>query len=418
MLNGNGPRVLVTDAHSTSSLAVVRSLGSRGSAVTVAAEEGRCNLAMYSRYVQRSIRCAEAERQPLVFADQIAHELESGYDLLIPTTDTTVTIFRHGRDRFERLVRLALPGNDALDAALDKLLTVRVASQNDVNVPCTHRYLTLAELEAAAGHLKYPCVVKPRFSRQWDGVGPLTRGAVRYATSASSLQDIYLSAPQDPSSLLVQEMVSGVGVGVFVVADHGRPLAVFVHRRLREADPTGGRASLAESIAPDQRLVAPALRLISALKWHGVAMAEFKDPGADRSPVLMEINGRFWGSLPLGVAAGVDFPGMLVDLLLKRPVVIPRSYRIGLRCRHLKSDLSYLAAVLKGRPTYWSGAFPGPLSALAAITPWPGRWRSYNFRLTDPLPALREAGDFLTREARSLAARRKKSRGTRLPDLP
>jgi predicted ATP-grasp superfamily ATP-dependent carboligase len=410
--------VLVTDAHSTSALAVVRSLGARNVAVTVAGEKGRCNLAAYSRYTRRSILCAHAERQPLVFADQIARELESGYDLLIPTTDTTVTILRHLRERFERLVRIALPPNDALDTALDKLRTVIIASQNDVNVPRTFSCRTAAEIEDAARHLSYPCVVKPRFSRQWNDGAPLTRGTVRYATSAASLLAICREAPLEPPSLLVQELVSGTGLGVFVLADGGRPLAVFAHRRLREADPTGGRASLAESIAPDQRVVAPALRLISALGWHGVAMAEFKDPGDQQPPVLMEINGRFWGSLPLGIAAGIDFPSMLVDLLLGRAVSVRRSYRVGLRCRHLKGDLSYLAAALKGRPAYWTGAFPGPLAALAEIAPFPGRWRAYNFRMADPLPALYEAADFLKREMRSMVTRHNRTAGAHLLDLP
>ena len=418
MVSRQVPRVLVVDAHTTSALAVVRSLGSRGLAVSVAGEEGRCNLAAYSRYARRSILCAQAERQPLVFADQLARELESGYDLLIPTSDTTVTLLRHDRERFERLVRIALPSNDSLDAALDKQVTATVAAEHGVSIPRTVSYATLRELEGAAPGLSYPCVVKPRFSRQWNGAGPLTRGTVRYASSPAALIDIYRTASQEPGSLLVQEFVPGTGTGVFVLADRGRPLAVFVHRRLREADPTGGRASLAESIAPDDRVVAPALRLISALGWHGVAMAEFKDPGNERPPVLMEINGRFWGSLPLAIAAGLDFPAMLVDLLLERPVVAPPAYQVGVRCRHLRGDLSYLAAALKGRPAAWKGDFPSRFAALAAIAPWPGRWRPYNFRLADPLPAVREAMDFVSRETQSVTTRRKRTRGTEVPHLP
>ena len=37
-------------------------------------------------------------------------------------------------------------------------------------------------------------------------------------------------------------------------------------------------------------------------------MVEFKHDERDGVPKLMEINGRFWGSLQLAIDAGVDFP--------------------------------------------------------------------------------------------------------------
>jgi predicted ATP-grasp superfamily ATP-dependent carboligase len=408
VLNGSPIRVLVTDAHTTTALAVVRSLGAAGMDVTIVGEHGRFNLAAHSRYARRVVTCAPAEEEPLAYVDQIVRDLErSPVDLLIPLSDTTVTIFRHFRARVEKLARLALPSDGALEAALDKQRTVAVAKEYGVIAPGTRAFGSLAALEEAAPSLTYPCVVKPRYSRQWDGSGAVIRGTVRYAASPASLREIYRAARQGPEFLLVQELVQGTGLGVFVLADEGRPLAVFAHRRVREANPTGGRASLAESIALDDRIAGPALRLFEALRWTGVGMLEFKDPGPGQPPVIMEINGRFWGSLPLAIAAGVDFPLMLVRLLLGQEVPQPGPYTVGVRCRHLKGDLSYLTGALKGRPRGWLGPFPSRLSAIAAVVPWPGRWRAYNFRVTDPIPGLREAGDFLLKEARALTARRR-----------
>lgn len=37
-------------------------------------------------------------------------------------------------------------------------------------------------------------------------------------------------------------------------------------------------------------------------------------------PVIFEINPRFSGGIPLTIAAGADFPRLLVDLTLGRPV--------------------------------------------------------------------------------------------------
>lgn len=408
----DGPRVLVTDAHSTSALGVVRSLGAQRMRVTVAGEEGRFNLAAHSRYIARAITCAPAEERPLQFADRIGEELQANrYDLLIPVTDTSVTIISRQRERFDALTTVALPPEPALRAALDKGLTVKVAEENGVAVPRTWRFDSMAALEVAARDLSYPCVVKPRFSRCWDGVGKIVRGSVHYATSPEALLRVYRERPHAPDLFLVQELVTGTGTGVFVLADHGTPVALFAHKRLRESSPTGGRASLAESLPLDARLVEPATRILKALAWHGVAMVEFKDPGEPHPPVLMEVNGRFWGSLPLALAAGVDFPALLASLIFRGSASAPHTYAVGVRCRHLKGDLGHLAAVLKGRPKEWTGPFPGRLETIAAMTPWPGRWRPYNFRLSDPLPALLESWHVLAEDVAAVArlARRKAS---------
>src|SRR5690606_23728063 len=46
--------------------------------------------------------------------------------------------------------------------------------------------------------------------------------------------------------------------------------------------------------------------------WKGVAMIEYKVDEKTRKPYLMEINGRFWGSLQLAIDAGIDFPALLL----------------------------------------------------------------------------------------------------------
>jgi hypothetical protein len=56
----------------------------------------------------------------------------------------------------------------------------------------------------------------------------------------------------------------------------------------------------------DPQLLEHAERILEALKWHGVAMVEFKRDTRDGVPKLLEINGRFWGSLQLAVDSGVD----------------------------------------------------------------------------------------------------------------
>jgi protein-tyrosine-phosphatase len=76
-------------------------------------------------------------------------------------------------------------------------------------------------------------------------------------------------------------------------------------------------------------------------------MVEFKRNPSTQDSALMEINGRFWGSLPLAVAAGADFPFLLYQLMTDGEVTVPPKARAGVYCRKLSSDLYWHEAVLR-----------------------------------------------------------------------
>ena len=103
---------------------------------------------------------------------------------------------------------------------------------------------------------------------------------------------------------------------------------------------------LRESIAVDPQLQDYSVRLLKALKWHGVAMVEYKYDDNDNLPKVMEINARFWGSLQLAIDAGVDFPYMLYRLIDEGDVEKQFGYRTGVKTRWFLGDVDILLARL------------------------------------------------------------------------
>jgi predicted ATP-grasp superfamily ATP-dependent carboligase len=97
-------------------------------------------------------------------------------------------------------------------------------------------------------------------------------------------------------------------LGIEALIHAGRPIAIFQHRRLKELPYSGGYAVTAIAERPDPKLVDAALVLLGALRWEGVAMVEFRLNRTTGEAVLMEVNGRYWGTISLPVSAGVDFP--------------------------------------------------------------------------------------------------------------
>ncbi|HZW89799.1 MAG TPA: ATP-grasp domain-containing protein, partial [Myxococcaceae bacterium] len=146
--------------------------------------------------------------------------------------------------------------------------------------------------------------------------------------------------------VLVQGHVPGAGVGVFLLMVNGHPRARFAHRRLHEVPHTGGVSSLRESVRY-QDIEAHALSVLRRIGWNGVAMLEYRRDPSTGDFRLLELNARFWGSLHLALAAGVDFPRLLLDAWLGGREPEP-SWRPGVRCRQtIPGEVRHVWSVLR-----------------------------------------------------------------------
>jgi predicted ATP-grasp superfamily ATP-dependent carboligase len=167
-----------------------------------------------------------------------------------------------------------------------------------------------------------------------------------------------------------------------------------------EKPPSGGVSVYAESVAPDEALQRQSEALLDQLGWNGVAMVEYKRDAATGTPYLMEINGRFWGSLQLAIDAGVDFPNLLLAAELGQAVEPVLDYRIGVRWRWWWGSVDHLLARLRrsdaalalprGELTRWR-------AVAALLPPWRPGDQCETFRRDDSRPFLRETLDWILR---------------------
>ena len=336
--------VLVLDADQASSLAIVRSLARRGLRIHVAST-GQDAIARRSRHVAACWEYPDPLASAPAFLDWMqSHLASNAYDLVIPVTERTVIPLAQERHRFApRLIAVA--DADALAAVVDKQRTVALAQSLGILVPRAESVADLSEATAAAARIGYPVVVKPARS-VGSRDGQRVQLTVSYAFDARELANQAESALRF-GPVLLQEYFAGDGVGIELIADQGEPRYLFQHRRLHEVPLTGGGSSLRISETPDPVLAEAATRLMRALRWHGVAMVEFKRNPANGDYRLMEINGRFWGSLPLAVAAGADFPGMLHALMTRGDIGPCPAARPGTVARQLARDIDWFEHVMR-----------------------------------------------------------------------
>jgi hypothetical protein len=158
------------------------------------------------------------------------------------------------------------------------------------------------------------------------------------------------------------------------------------------------------------------MRVFGPLEWHGVAMMEFKEDIRTGARFLMEVNGRFWGSLQLAIDAGVDFPHLVCQLALGHvPVTMPL-YRPGVKSRWLLGDLDQLCLRLfkSDRALRLPPSPPSRFRSLVEFMKFHQRDMHYEIaRLDDPRPFLYEFTQFAkglsisaTQFVRSLPRRR------------
>ncbi len=336
--------VLVLDADQASALAVVRSLASHGLRVEVASAAKNA-IASRSRHAAACWTYPDPLADAPAFVDWLETHLRShAYDLVVPLTERTVIPLAQERARFAPdLIAVADAG--ALAQVIDKQQTVALAATLGVKVPLAEPVAGADQAAQAAARIGYPLVVKPARSVGSPG-GQRVHLAVTYAFDERELRSQVESALRF-GPVLLQEYFSGDGVGIELIADHGEPRYLFQHRRLHEVPLTGGGSSLRVSETPDPVLADAATRLMRALRWHGVAMVEFKRNRSTGDYRLMEINGRFWGSLPLAVAAGANFPVMLHELMTTGRVGTWPPARQGTLARHLARDIDWIERVLR-----------------------------------------------------------------------
>ncbi len=390
--------VLVLDGHTNEALACVRSLGRAGYSVLVASHQ-RWPLAAWSGYCRGSFRLAG--ESIAAFASLRAWAQAREVTAVLPVTERACLLCNAERRAWETLgISVGCAPDDLLMRAFDKGQTLERAAACGVRIPPTRVPQSLAECRAAATEVGFPCVVKSRFSNAWDGAAFLSGRGTSYVRHAADLEETVLAHKQGRFWPLVQGFAAGQGKGVFTLCDHGRPVVWFAHERLRDVRPSGSGSSLRRSVALDPRLRAPAARLLAALEWHGPAMVEFRDDGV-QAPCLMEVNGRFWGSLQLAISAGVDFPRLWLAMLEGRPLEPPTAYATGVTLRWLWGDVKRFLYILAGPPAGYPGAYPTRTQGIKEILgPQPAGTRIETWDAGDPWPAVGEwvqiIGELLT----------------------
>src|SRR5262249_11806589 len=154
-----------TDGDQRATLAVVRALGEAGVRVTVG-ENTRTSLAGASHYCHRQVQYPSPILVPREFQEFLREEAQrAACEMLVPMTDETTLLVAEILPEIGSQVRVPLPGAECVQRVQDKGEVLRVAKSLGIGCPETFALEHKSDLEAIAKTVRYPVVIKPRFSR-------------------------------------------------------------------------------------------------------------------------------------------------------------------------------------------------------------------------------------------------------------
>lgn len=344
----NAVQALVLDGHLPSALACVRSLSKHNVKIICGAER-KSALALHSKFVSEAWVYPSPLKDVEAYFQAITKKLMTMGDrpVIFCMSDNTLLPLALHRDQVEAAGRLVRPETKDFNVAFDKALTLKLAEGLGVPMPKTFYIENHQDLEAAVGQLACPLVIKPRYSCSWvNGKG--VRGRTKFAeTPARAIK--MAEAVQAATGFwpLLQERLIGPEFGIFGLWQNGEWQVKFAHQRLRSLDPMGGASCLRQSITMPPDMASYASKLMSELKWQGPAMVEFKLDKPEGTPKLMEVNGRFWGSLALAIASNVDFPYLAYLQACGQPIEASSQYDVPVTARSFLADFANLLKVMK-----------------------------------------------------------------------
>lgn len=335
-------KILLTDGLQRKTLAAVRSLGQKGNQIFVA-EYTRANPAAYSKYAFKGLKSPDPRTHGEAYytwllAVLLAYEI----DLFIPMDDAAMAIAVKHQDQLKAVVKMLVPSEADYLEASDKGSALKRAKALGADCPMTLFPKTEEELKEISKAIAYPVLIKPRQGSGSRGIKRVENREILLSIAQKS------KIPSIEMPLIQTYIEQGEKYDVCLIFDEeGRKCASFVQREVRQFPEPMGPSTVQVSVE-NQALVELSEKIMTSFHWKGVAEVEFMKSPRDDKYYFMEINTRFWASLPCAIFSGVDFPQIYKQILTGEEVNV-EPYQLGLLCRWLfPGDFLRLISFKKG----------------------------------------------------------------------
>ena len=303
-------RILIVGASTKAGLSISRSLNRYGYEIDVIDWENQP--IRNSRYIKKVINVGNPLIDVKLFLESLLKFLEKNkYEALIPLHDSAIEICKEYQNEISKYIKvIGINSDEIIKYSSDKYELLSKAKEFGIEIPNGFLIKSISDFEEIKNKLEFPIAAKPVSSAKIIS-NRLVSFKVKFFNNIEQLTD-FIREHISNVNILLQEFVEGYGIGYNFISKNGEVYNSYIHRRIFEHK---GISSYRESLTPDSYSFDENIKkFIKELNWTGVAMIEFKIK-PNGTPVLMEMNGRFFGSTEVAIKSNLNLPVLFFEML-------------------------------------------------------------------------------------------------------
>ena len=322
-----------------------------------------------------------AKRDGANLADCLRTLATSDRPVLMPTTDTAVSILARYGPELSKLFRIANPHGQSIERGLGKVPFARHAAEHGIPVPRTRAIETLQQIRRATSELNAPFVLKPDIkSERWM---KLANAKVLLAEDGAALERTWVRCRDWSERFVVQEWVEGGDEALYsyysFISEDRRIVAECVGHKVRQWPRLTGSGTLSE-LCDDPEICQTGRAVLESLDHRGFATINMKRDSETGRLFVIEANlGRPGMGMFVAEAGGIEMTSLAYRSLVDLPLPsAPTARYPNARWVSLKRDLAAAFAAWR----------KGELGMAAYLRSLRGVRRTAVFDLRDPVPFL------------------------------
>lgn len=355
--DGDPDKLLVLDAHKNAAVVFSRALAKSEANVEITVGGWSVlSPGMLSRYTSERFLHSSPYQQPEQFLSELREHLwEKSYLAVVPMSDLShVLLSKHKDDLEETGTAVGTETWERFVAANNKKSLAASLDTHSIRGPKTIAPESLAEVAEIKDEFSYPVLIKPQYTTVNTEDGTYTEARIsedNYVEHPDELASSYRSLLEESPYLtsdppIIQEVIDGTVMATCGVASDGEFIESFQEERLRMYPVGGGSSALREGIYHPE-MAESAREVVDALEWTGPIYIEFVNAPADGCYVI-EVNGRYWGSVGCAICGGVNVPLIHYRQLKGIEHTPSGEYQLGRQQRRLfYTDIKWLLAQLQ-----------------------------------------------------------------------
>ncbi|MGN6249025.1 MAG: ATP-grasp domain-containing protein [Ginsengibacter sp.] len=290
--------VLIPDGESVFAIKVLKCLSKEMGVKVFVLSNNPSAAVAFSRFTKKIFTYTEKNDSDRLNAITAAIA-KTNADVVLPVDVKTIRLLSANIEKIKNMCSVAsLAVIDSIDIADDKWLTFEWLKKNNITTPETLLLQDTDNLQEKAKNLHFPVLVKPRKGSGGMGIEKFDNKNLLF-----KFWNDYASK----NSAIIQSFIRGFDIDCSFLCHEGEILAYTIQKRFVYSEkPVAGELGI--DFIYHEQTVDVVKEFARKLDWSGIGHIDLRFDEDDGKVKIIEINPRYWATVPESLFAGVNFP--------------------------------------------------------------------------------------------------------------